>query len=362
MNRPCVLIGHRVFPETLAALSPHAEVVAPDGGEERLPPEAMRAALQTADAWMAFMPDSVDDAVLAEAPRLKLVAGALKGDDNFDIKACTRRGVWFSLVPDLLTAPTAELAIGLMIGLGRRLREADAHVRSGAFRGWRPHLYGLGLEGAKVGYVGMGAIGRAIAERLAGFGVEQRYHDPYPAAAPPSVGREEVLPALLAWSDYVVLTAPLTPASLHVMDAGALAQLQPHALLINPARGSLVDEAAVLAALEAGRLGGYAADVFELEDWARPDRPREIAPALLRHPATLFTPHLGSAVTSVRRAIERVAVVNILDALAGRTPRDAVNPGAAPPGPNESCGMRKLSSAQAVLYSSHERSGRLPRT
>ena len=325
MSRPRVLISHRVFPETLATLSAHAEVIAPGGDEERLSREAMRAALQTADAWMAFMPDSVDEAVLAEAPRLKLVAGALKGGDNFDIDACTRGGVWFSLVPDLLTAPTAELAVGLMIGLGRRLREADAYVRSGAFQGWRPHLYGLALAGAQVGYVGMGAIGRAIAERLAGFGVEQRYFDPSPAAVLPSVSREDVLPALLAWSDFVVLTAPLTPASLHVIDAEALAHLQPHALLINPARGSLVDEAAVLAALEAGRLGGYAADVFELEDWARPDRPREVAPALLRHPATLFTPHLGSAVTSVRRAIERAAADNIVDALSGRTPRNAVN-------------------------------------
>ena len=331
MSRRLILIGHRVFPETLAALSPHAEVIAPGGDEERLPPEAMQVALRSAEAWMAFMPDSVDDAVLALAPHLKLVAGALKGGDNFDIEACTRRGVWFSLVPDLLTAPTAELAVGLMIGLGRRLREADAHVRSGAFQGWRPHLYGLGLESAKVGYVGMGAIGRAIAERLAGFGVAQRYFDPSPAAVPPSVSREDVLPALLAWSDFVVLAAPLTPASLHVIDAEALAHLAPHALLINPARGSLVDEAAVLAALEAGRLGGYAADVFELEDWARPDRPREIAPALLRHPATLFTPHLGSAVTSVRRAIERAAADNILDALSGRTPRHAVNPQARAP-------------------------------
>jgi phosphonate dehydrogenase len=180
-----------------------------------------------------------------------------------------------------------------------------------------------------VGYVGFGAIGLAMARRLQGFDVEQRFFDPG-AWSPlePGVAREVELPALLAWSDYVVLAAPLTPDSLHIVDAAALAHLRPHALLINPARGSLVDEAAVLAALEAGRLGGYAADVFEMEDWARPERPRAIAPGLLAHPATLFTPHLGSAVISVRRAIEARAADNILDVFAGRTPRDAVNPAA----------------------------------
>lgn len=326
MTLPRVVIGQRAFPETLALLAPHAEVIAPPGDTEALAPAELRQALATADAWMAFMPDQADDALLAACPRLRLIAGALKGGDNFDVSACTRRGVWFSLVPDLLTIPTAELAIGLMIGLGRRLLEADRQVRSGQYTGWRPQLYGAGLEGARVGYVGFGAIGRAIARRLRGFELEQRYFDPAASAAEgQDTMRETELPRLLAWADYVVLAAPLTPGTLHIMGAKAVAQLQPHALLINPARGSLVDEAAVLAALRAGRLGGYAADVFEFEDWARPDRPRAIAPDLLAHPATLFAPHLGSAVVSVRQAIERRAAENILDLLAGRTPRDAIN-------------------------------------
>ena len=233
-------------------------------------------------------------------------------------------------MPDLLTLPTAELAIGLMIGLGRRLREADAYVRSGAFQGWRPHLYGQGLAGAKVGYVGFGAIGQAIARALEGFDLHQRYFDPAtPASA--RLERADTLPDLLAWSDYVVLCAGLTPSTLHLIDRTALTHVQPHTLLINPARGSLVDEAAVLAALQSNRLGGYAADVFELEDWARADRPREIAAGLLACPKTLFTPHLGSAVGEVRRAIEQAAAANILDALNGRVPRDAINPGCRAP-------------------------------
>ena len=212
-----------------------------------------------------------------------------------------------------------------MIGLGRRIREADAYVRSGAFQGWRPHLYGLGLAGAKVGYVGLGAIGRAIARALEGFGTQRRYVDPAVEDAP-GLERMHNLQALLGWSDYVVLCAPLTTSSLHLIDRSALGHVQPHALLINPARGSLVDETAVLDALQSGRLGGYAADVFEFEDWARANRPRKISAGLLTHPATLFTPHLGSAVASIRRAIELAAADNIVDAFSGRVPRDALNP------------------------------------
>ena len=330
MTRPRIVVSQRIFPETLALLQPFGEVIGPSTEAEALSPAALRAALETADAWMAFMPDAVSAATLAEAPQLKVIAGALKGADNFDVAACTRRGVWFSVAPDLLTEPTAELAVGLMIGLGRRLREADAYVRSGTFQGWRPHLYGHGLAGARGGYVGLGAVGRAIARAVKGFGAYQRYVDPH-VATWPGLERVQTLPELLGGSDYVVLCTPLTPSSLHLIDRSALAHIQPHALLINPARGSLVDEAAVLEALQAGRLGGYGADVFEMEDRSRSDRPREIAAALLAHPATLFTPHLGSAVVSVRRAIERSAAKNIGDALSGRTPRDALNPDARTP-------------------------------
>jgi phosphonate dehydrogenase len=330
MTRPCVVVSHRVFPETLALLASHAEVLAPSGEAEALSPEALSQGLAEAQAWMAFMPDAADAETLARAPNLRLIAGALKGADNFDIEACTRGGVWFSLAPDLLTEPTAELAVGLMIGLGRQLRAGDAHVRSGDFQGWRPRLYGRGLAGARIAYVGFGAIGRGIAVRLQAFGVQQRYVD---ARAQPVAGATPAasLNELLGWGDYVVLCAPLTAATTELIDRTALARLQPHALLINPARGSLVDEAAVLEALQAGRLGGYAADVFAFEDWARADRPSAIPAGLLAHPATLFTPHLGSAVVEVRRAIEEAAALNILDALSGRTPRDAVNPEARQP-------------------------------
>lgn len=333
MSRFRVVIGQPVFPETIALLGEAADVVAPSGPDPLTPAELERA-LETADAWMAFMPDRADAAVLERSPRLRLIAGALKGYDNFDVAACTAGDVWLSIVPDLLTTPTAELTIALMIGLGRRLIEADRWVRSG-FKGWEAKFYGLGLDGARIGFVGMGAIGQAIAERLKPFGVEQRYSDPRPIAPERAqslgLARAGSLNELLAWGDYIVLAAPLTPQTQHVIDADALAQVRPGALLINPSRGSLVDEAAVAAALEAGRLGGFAADAFEFEDWARADRPRAIDPRLLARPDTLFTPHLGSAVVGVRRAIEDRAARNVLDVIAGRPPRDAINTVASPP-------------------------------
>ncbi len=260
---------------------------------------------------------------LAGCPRLKIVACALKGFDNFDVEACTAAGVWVTIVPDLLTAPTAELAVGLAIALGRHIRSGDAVVRSGAFDGWRPILYGSGLDGATVAIVGMGAVGRAIATRLAGFGCRMLGVDPH-AAMPSDVAHADLAGALAA-ADYLFLAAPLTRTSLHLIDRDALARMQPHALLINVGRGSVVDERAVADALATDRLGGYAADVFELEDWARPDRPRAIEPRLLTHPRTLFTPHLGSAVDQVRRDIALRAADSIAEALAGGRPRDAIN-------------------------------------
>jgi phosphonate dehydrogenase len=281
-------------------------------------PADVRARAAAADAMIAFMPDKVDAEFLRGAPRLRIVACALKGFDNFDVAACTESGVWVSIVPDLLTAPTAELAVGLAIALARRVPEGDAFVRAGDFAGWRPELYGTGLDGACVGIVGHGKVGQAIAERLAGFGCEIAAHDP---ARPES----EKLDALLARADYLFVAVPLVDGARHLIGAEALARLKPGALLINVGRGSTVDEAAVATALDAGRLGGYAADVFEMEDWALPDRPRAIDPRLLASPRALLTPHLGSAVARVRADIAMAAALNVADVLEGRRPRDAIN-------------------------------------
>jgi phosphonate dehydrogenase len=311
-------------------------LIAPEGDEEALSPDRLQQATRGAQAMMAFMPDWVDDAFLAERPALRIVAAALKGYDNFDGEACARRGVWLTIVPDLLTVPSAELTIGLMIGLARHVRAGDGHLRGGTFSGWRPAFYGRGMEGETAGFIGFGAIGRAIAQRLRPFGMTLVYTDPKPL--PEAAERDLCITRLsfeevLGRADYLISAAPLTPATRHLLGAEALSRIKPGALLINPSRGSVVDEQAVAEALREGRLGGYAADVFEMEDWLLADRPRAVAPYLLGHPATLFTPHVGSAVVRARQEIEACAAANIIDCLAGRTPRDAIY------GPNLSAGQ-----------------------
>jgi phosphonate dehydrogenase len=320
-----ILVTHRIFPETRDILARVGRVTVPMRGDAFSAADIRRHA-RSATAMMAFMPDLVDDAFLARAPRLRIVAGALKGYDNFDVAACTRRGIWLTIVPDLLTVPAAELTVGLMIGLARRVAQGDRHVRGGHYKGWRPRLYGRGLAGETAGLVGMGAIGRAVAERLAAFDMRLVYTDPSPIiqSAPRFHAERMPLEALLATADFVILGAPLVDETIHLIDEARLAQMKPGAFLINPSRGSLVDEIAVAAALDAGPLGGYAADAFEMEDWRRADRPRRIPGALRRHPRTLFTPHLGSAVVAARQEIERRAAENIVDYVDGRPPKDAV--------------------------------------
>jgi phosphonate dehydrogenase len=325
--KPTVVLTHRVYPETLDLLLPHCHLVT-NQSDTTLPRETVLARAREADAVMAFMPDKVDEAFLQACPRIKVIGGALKGFDNFDVQACTRHGVWLTIVPDLLTVPTAELAIGLTISLIRNVPAAYDGMRQSGYQGWRPTFFGLGIDGARIGILGMGAIGQAIAQRLNGWGASLLYTDR--VAVDPTVEQRlglqwRSLDDLLAESDIVMLALALTPETLHLIDARRLAQLKRGAYLINPCRGSVVREADILASLQSGHLGGYAADVFEMEDWARTDRPRQIDPALLACPNTLFTPHLGSAVHEVRRAIERCAAQNILQALAGQRPSDAVN-------------------------------------
>jgi len=237
--------------------------------------------------------------------------------------------VWLTVVPDLLTEPTAELAVGLTIALARNLLAGDRYIRDGEFEGWRPLFYGTGLSGATVGIVGMGAVGRAIAERLQGFRVNVIYNDArrLPAAAETKLGAAFAsFDDLLATSNFIILALPLTPETTHIIGREALKKVRPGTYLINPARGSLVREEAVADAVECGRLAGYAADVFEMEDWARTGRPPSVSFRLRQYQdRTVFTPHLGSAVDGVRLDIAMAAAESIVDCFEGRAPRGAVN-------------------------------------
>lgn len=323
-----IIVTNEAYPETLALLRPHGEVIANES-DTPWSQEILLDHARTATAILAFMTDTVDDAFLASCPELRIVACALKGFDNFDPEACARRGVWMTIVPDLLTVPTAELAVGITIALARNVLPGDRFVRTGRFAGWRPTLYGGGLEGSTVGLLGLGAVGRAIAQRLRGFDARLLYYDRTPLAAAEEERLDVTatgLATLAREADYVIVALPLNAETAHLVDAGFLSGMKLGAYLVNISRGSVVDEAAVADALGSGRLAGYAADVFEMEDWARPDRPRGINPVLLRlSDKTVLTPHIGSAVHRNRRAIEESAARSIIQALSSDRPDGAVN-------------------------------------
>lgn len=313
MSQPLVAVGSRMLPGPLHELRTFARVAC---NRSLVPwtPATLAHRAARADAIIAFMPDRIDATLLEACPRVRLIAGALKGADNIDIAACKERGVRVTVVEDLLSAPTAELALMLTLGLLRHVRAGDRTVRTG-HPGWRPTLYGGSLVGGTVGVLGMGSLGRALAQQLQGFGTRIVYHDPR------RLSPKEEAALRLTWvpaddlpgscGSALILLCPLVPTTLHWLNATRITALAPGAVVVNAGRGSVVDESAVLTALSQGRLAGYAADVFAFEDWARTDRPARVAKALLAHPRTLFTPHLGSAVATVREAIERAAVQSV---------------------------------------------------
>jgi len=314
VHRPHVLITHRPFPETVELLAAHCAVDV-NQTPDTLTAAELRTRAAEVDGLLVFMPDLIDSALLDACPRLRVVAAALKGDDNIDVAAAARRGITVSIVEDLLTEPTAELAVALLLAAARRVGEGDRLVRSGSFRGWRPTLYGLGLTGSTVGLLVFGAVGQAIARRLSGFDCQLLHVDP--VITDNQHGSRPVdVDDLFTRCDAVVVSAPLTPHTAGMVGAEQLTRLPAHAVLVNVGRGSVIDEDAVATALDRGSLGAYAADVFAFEDRARPERPLGIHEALRTQERTVFTPHLGSATTTARRSIERLAAENLLQVLA----------------------------------------------
>ena len=249
----------------------------------------------------------------AAGPGLRVVANFAVGYDNVDLTACRERGVVVTNTPDVLTNATAELAVGLMLAAARRLGEGERLVRAGRWEGWEPgQLLGRELAGAVVGVVGLGRIGTRVAELLRGFDVELLYTArSRPADAEERLGaRYAELGELLAQADFVTLHAPLTPETHHLIDGRALARMKRGAILVNTARGGLVDADALAAALRDGRLAAAGLDVHERE----PEIPAE----LMELEQVVLSPHLGSATAAARDGMARLAADNVIAVLEGR--------------------------------------------
>jgi phosphonate dehydrogenase len=324
---PKILITNRVHPDVIKLLQARCRI---EVNFEREPwtCEEIIEKVRDAIGMMVFMTDCIDGDFLTRCPNLRIIASVLKGYDNFDVDACSEHGVWFTVVPNSLTAATAELTVGLMIGISRHLVQADAYVRR-SYEGWRPIFYGHGLEHSTVGILGMGAIGQAVAKRLRGFDCRTLYFDErqIPPHEAISLGvRFAPFEELLKTADFLVIALPLTGRTKHVINADTIGDMKQNCYIINSARGSIVNEEAVADGLASGKLGGYAADVFEMEDWARKDRPKTICARLIEDARrTLLTPHVGSAESRARYVAEMEMALSVLDYLDGRTPRGAIN-------------------------------------
>jgi glyoxylate reductase len=278
---------------------------------------AFAACAPRVDALVAMLTDRIDAALLARAPRLRIVANVAVGVDNVDLEACRARGVMVTSTPGVLSEATADLAFGLLVDAARRISEGDRMIRAGTWTGWSPTLLvGRPVHGAALGIVGMGRIGQAMARRARGFGMRVSYTQRTPLAPEleRALGVHRLdLDALFASSDFVSLHCPLSDSTRGLVSRERLARMKPGAILVNTARGACVDEAALAEALASGHLGGAGLDVFV-------DEPR-VHPALLALPSVVLAPHIGSAETTTRVAMAEMAIDGVLAALAGGEPK-----------------------------------------
>jgi glyoxylate reductase len=316
--RPAVFVS-RVLPgsEPLARLKADTDVeVWP--GVDPPPRDDFRAAARTCDGVLTMITDEVDAGFLDACPTVRAVANMAVGYDNIDVAAASKRGVLVTNTPGVLTEATADLAFALLLAAARRLPEGEAAIREGRWGEWHPTwMLGVELSGSTLGIVGPGRIGAAMARRGLAFGMRVIYYGRH--ETPDFPGDFADLDELYATSDFISVHVPLTEETTGMFDADAFARMQPQAIFINTARGGVVDQAALQAALEAGEIGGAALDVFTPEPLP-PDDP------LLEAPNLVITPHLGSATEATRARMAGLAVDGLLAALAGRRPEHLVNP------------------------------------
>jgi glyoxylate reductase len=319
-SRPRVFATRRLPGPAFEALAREVALeVWPDAGGPS--PQALHAAVRDAEGLVCMLTDRVDGPLLDAAPRLRVVSSCSVGVDHVDLAAASAHGVPVGHTPGVLTETTADLAFALLLAAARRVPEADRFVREGAWtpeRRWEPDLLlGRDVYGATLGVVGLGPIGRAMARRALGFGMRvlgwSRSERPVPG-----VERRD-LATLLAQADFVSIHVALAPETRGLLDAGAIGRMRAGAILVNTARGGIVDEEALARALGEGRLAAAALDVFAEEPLA-PESPLRGAPNLV------LTPHIGSASVVTRTRMAELTVANLRAGLAGEPLPHCANP------------------------------------
>ena len=285
---------------------------------------ALEAAVAYADVLVPTITDEIDaDLIAKTGDQLKMIANFGAGVDHIDIDAAVARGIIVTNTPGVLTEDTADMAMSLILAVSRRIVEGAQIVAEGKFEGWTPTwMCGRKLWGKRLGIVGMGRIGQALARRARAFGMQVHYHNRKPVS--PRIEEElgatwwDDLDEMLARMDVVSLNCPATKETHHLLNADRLARLQPHAILINTARGELIDEAALSEAVSRRGVYGVGLDVFENEP--------AIHPGLLAHPNVVLLPHLGSATLEARQDMGDRVILNVMTYQNGHRPPDRVIP------------------------------------
>ena len=319
---PLVLITQPIAASAVQRLRAMADVEMSEDSGRIMPRAELLERLRHAEILFHMMHDVVDAEMIAAATKLRLVACMSTGPATLDIAAATARRIAVTVTPAMVTEATADMTWALLISTARRVVEADAALRAGVFPGSQSnHFNGFSVHGKTLGIVGMGRIGAAVARRARGFDMTVLYsrRNRLPEAEERALGATHVpLDELVRRADFVSVNAALTPETRHLIGARELSLMKPTAILVNTSRGPVVDEAALVEALQAGRIAGAGLDVYENE-------PR-VHPGLLPLKQAVLTPHLGSAVAEVRERMAHVVVDNIEAFIGGKRPPNLYNP------------------------------------
>lgn len=316
VKKPRFAVTNRL-PHSAVELLREAGEVRADERETAIPRSDLLELVAGAGAVLTLLGDRVDEELLdAAGPQLRCVANVAVGYDNVDVSAATQRGVVVTNTPGVLDDATADLTMALILAATRRIAEGDRLVRSGRDWNWgMQFMLGSSLQGKRLGIVGLGSIGKWVAQRARAFGMKIAYHQRNPAAAEveAALGAERMpLERLLAEADVLSLHCPLTPETHHLVGAAELAAMKPSAVLVNVARGPVVDEAALAEALAEGRIAAAGLDVYEHEP--------QVEPRLLELDNVVLSPHLGSATVETRTAMAELAARNAISVLSGQGP------------------------------------------